>query len=86
MHQELFRDLLPDGCKFMVREPSKMIDVLGSLKVPHFLLHLHNVALAVSHFHGLNEFVHIFEGVAFGLLFLFDVHFERVNIRIDINA
>ena len=82
LNEKLFWNLLSNGSKFMVREPSKVIDVLGCLKVSHFLLHFHYVSLAISHLHRLNEFVHIFEGVSFGFLFLFYIHIKLSLIHI----
>ena len=57
-----------------------MVDVLGSLQVPHFFLYFHNVALAVSHFHGLQDIVHLPDGVPLLFLLLFEVFsYPRVN-------
>jgi hypothetical protein len=57
-----------------------MIDVLGSLQVPHFFLHLHNVALAVSHLHGLQDIVHLLHGIPLLHVLLFEVVIHpRVN-------
>lgn len=50
-----------------------MVNVLGSLQVPHFFLHLHDVALAVSHLHGLQDIVHLPDGVPLLFILLFDV-------------
>jgi hypothetical protein len=55
------------------------------LQVPHLFLHLHYVALAVSHLHGLEDIVHLPQGVPLLLVLLFkvvmypEVHRTRVK-------
>jgi hypothetical protein len=57
-----------------------MIDMLGSLQVPHLFLHLHDVTLAVSHLHGLQDIVHLPYGVPLLFVLLFEV---VVNPRVN---
>ena len=50
-----------------------MVDVLGSLQVPHFFLHFHDVTLAVSHLHGFEDVVHLPDGIPLLFVLLFEV-------------